>query len=75
MCITSFRISHPVLPGVFHFFFCVSGGCGFYLPGLSHSGIKEYGQMHPEVQDQDKHAPYINFILPLDNKQFFHNAI
>jgi len=55
--------------------FCVFGGCGFCLPGLSHSGIKEYGQMHPEVQDQDKHAPYINFILPLDNKQFFHNAI
>ena len=29
------------------------GGCGFCLPGLSHSGIKEYGQMlNPEVQDQ-----------------------
>ncbi|KAG2567574.1 hypothetical protein PVAP13_7NG334424 [Panicum virgatum] len=22
------------------------------MKGLSHSGIKEYGQMHPEVQDQ-----------------------
>ena len=33
--------------------FCVFRGCGFCLPGLSHSGIKEYGQMlNPEVQDQ-----------------------
>ena len=54
MCITSFRIRicHPVLPDVFHFL-CPFGGCGFCLPGLSHSGIKEYGQMlNPEVQDQ-----------------------
>ena len=38
---------------MFFHFLCPFGGCGFCLPGLSHSGIKEYGQMlNPEVQDQ-----------------------